>query len=309
VNALPASPAFTAAPKGPSKQALRSLSLFEQIAETAPDEREICFAPAPVFTQTALPSRDPGPETPAWIRRNGDATLVVTPGIRALPDGTAQRIGYPFGTTPRLALIYIATEAIRTRRPEIEFGRSLAEFLRRIGLASHSYHYRAVPEQLVRLLSANIRFTFTDNAHLEVMSNRSVADDYVLWWDAAKPEQNSLWRSYVVLHHRFFRDVLDRGFPLDLDAVRALHQSALALDLYTWLAYRTQSLKRDVRVPWRALHSQLGSSYADLGDFRARVKRTLTVVSAAHRGFRFDFYTGGMVLKPSLPPILPRPKW
>ena len=219
----------TAAVREPSKQASRASALLARIAQQATDDQEICFAPAPVFTHTSLPSRDPGPNITAWVRRNGDAALVVTPGVRVLPDGTVQSRGFPWGTTPRLVLYYLATEAIRTKCPRIELGGSLTEFLRRVGLAQHSYQYRAVREQIGRLFSANIKYSFRGKDHLEIMSNCAVADDYVLWWDAAQADQHTLWRSYVILHGRFFREVLEHGFPLDLTAVRALHQCVLAL--------------------------------------------------------------------------------
>jgi hypothetical protein len=291
-----------------SQQERRREALCERVAEQEAADRDAIGFSTRIFAQVCLPHRDPGPDLPAWIARNGSAVLTVQPGVRANPDGSIASLGYPWGSTPRLVLLYIASEAVRNRRPEIDLGGNFATFLRRIGLSQHSYHYRAVREQMVRLFNANIRFSFLQQDHLEVMSNRPVADDYVLWWDTARPDQHTLWRSYVILHGRFFKDVLEHGFPIDLDAVRAIHQSALALDLYTWVAYRTHTLRRSVRVPWRLLHEQVGSSYADPADFKKRAKRALLAVRNANRRLNFDFVCGALMLKPSLPPVLPQPR-
>lgn len=298
----------------PSRQVLRRAALCEDIHTRTPIERDRIGYQVPMLAaQTCLPHRDPGPEK-VWTSKHGKAFLTATSGQQVQPDGRIVDIGLPWGIIPRLILIFIATAVKRFRRPEIDLGENLTEFLRLLGLPRHSHHYRAVPEQLRRLLNANIRYQFSAQGatgSMEVISNRPVADDYFFWWDTARPDQHTLWRSYVVLHKRFFENILEHGFPIDLDAVRVLHQSALALDLYSWLAYRThptgnRQFHRDILVPWSLLHEQVGSSYTDLRDFKKRAKRALAAIGAAYRALRIDYYRGGLVLKPSLPPVLPR---
>lgn len=88
--------------------------------------------------------------------------------------------------------------------------------------------------------------------------------------------------------------------------IRALHQSSLALDLYTWLVCRVFKLREGlVRVKWSQLHEQVGSAYSDLADFRKRAKRVLAMVAVAYPGLNFAYFPGGLILKPSLPPVLP----
>jgi hypothetical protein len=281
------------------------MELAEQIAAETPEDRDAIVFSSRILAQAGMPHSDPG-DVPHYTATNGGVTLIITPGTRADGNGAVQTVGYPYGMLPRLIMLFFATEVVRTRQREIPLGRSFAEFLRCIGLERDAYYYRAVREQLVRLLSANIRFSFFQQDHLEVMSNRPVADDYALWWDGRQPGQHSLWRSCVVLHDRFYRDVLEHGFPVDLDAIRAIRQSPLKLDLYTWLAYRVHALPKAVRVPWRSLHAQVGSNYADIADFKKRAKRALTAIACVHRGLNFAFVTGGLLLRPSLPPVLPR---
>ena len=55
------------------------------------------------------------------------------------------RIGLPSGSVPRLLMRFITTEAVRTRQPVIELGRSLRGFLMRLGYATNSGGREAPP--------------------------------------------------------------------------------------------------------------------------------------------------------------------
>src|SRR5712691_474860 len=82
-----------------------------------------------------LPHKDPG-NVPRWTRRNGNITLAVQPGYKDDPKDHRKSvcIGYPYGSIARLILYWIVTEARRTGDPRLELGKSLAEFMRKLGL-------------------------------------------------------------------------------------------------------------------------------------------------------------------------------
>src|ERR1700722_3291483 len=46
--------------------------------------------------------------------------------------------------------------------------------------------------------------------------------------------------------------------PLDEAAIRHIHNSSMALDVYCWLAYRLPSLTADKPISWAALAGQFG---------------------------------------------------
>lgn len=279
----------------PSKQAVARVELCSRVATETPVERDAIGYSSWLFAQVSLPHRDPGP-VPTYTRHHHDLVFNITPGYVG-----NECVGYPYGPLPRLALLALANEVKRSRSQRVQLGRNITDFLRRVGVRLHSHNYHAAPDQLRRLLFAKIQFVFHAQAHVDRMKNSPVADECTLWAD-----HHDGVAGYVTVHRDFYQDVIEHGFPIDLDAVRALHQSALALDLYTWLAHRTFSIRENsVRISWRQIHSQVGSSYADMADFKKRAKRALAAVSAAYPSLNLGYFPGGLLIKPSLPPVLP----
>jgi Plasmid encoded RepA protein len=76
------------------------------------------------WCQTALPHRRL-PDTDGWQIETERTTLIVEPGMRPGTAGKPVSVGVPYGSRARLILIFLQSEAIRTRSREIELGRSL----------------------------------------------------------------------------------------------------------------------------------------------------------------------------------------
>ena len=60
----------------------------------------------------------------------------------------------------------------------------------------------------------------------------------------------SLWDSKIQLGPEFFNEVINRPVPLNMNALAALKRSALGLDFYLWLVYRTFALRAPLRLSW-----------------------------------------------------------
>ena len=76
----------------------------------------------------SLPRTNPGRRI-QYKRVNGPYTLIMT------ATGNAK---LPYGNLPRLLMAWVSTEAVRTQRRELILGRSLSEFMRKMGIASTS---------------------------------------------------------------------------------------------------------------------------------------------------------------------------
>jgi len=87
------------------------------------------------WAQCALPHRRLANEAP-WEISADRVRLVVEPGRRPSRDnGPLEWVGVPFGSHARLILLYLQTEALKTGSREVELGRSLRDWLRRIGVS------------------------------------------------------------------------------------------------------------------------------------------------------------------------------
>jgi hypothetical protein len=64
-------------------------------------------------------------------------------------------------------------------------------------------------------------------------------------WYSRNADQATLpcgFENEIVLSPEFFREVLEHPIPTDMEAAKALSCSPAALDLFTWLSYRRESL-------------------------------------------------------------------
>jgi hypothetical protein len=99
--------------------------------------------------QTSLPYRDPGNHVREWDRKQGNASLRIEAGS-ALDPRTNEyvKLGLPFGEKPRLVLIHLASEAIRTKSPIIDVEDSMTAFARSLGLETNGHHLRGLKDQI-----------------------------------------------------------------------------------------------------------------------------------------------------------------
>lgn len=254
-----------------------------------------------IFVQASLPSSDPGNDMGIWTRRNGDILLTVEQGHRLGPNDEIQKIGYPYGVIPRLILIYLATEAVRTKSPRIELGGSVREFMRRVRLRPEGRTYRMLRIQMERLTAANIRFSYRQAV---VGIDASVSQRHALWWHTSGTHRYDS-QSHIVLNAQLFETIVRRPLPLDMDAIALLTQSPLALDLYCWLAARAYKLERVIAIPWRAISAQVGSTYADPANFRKKARHALRLVQLAWPTLNVGSAPGCLLLYPCPTPVPP----
>ena len=94
-----------------------------------------------------------------------------------------------------------------------------------------------------------------------------------------------------------------------MNILKALKRSALGLDLYMWLTYRTFSLKKVTAIRWRDLYRQFGVNPSQAGDkatvndFRKKCLRELKKIEGAWPDLRYDTARGVLIIMPSSPAI------
>ena len=216
----------------------------------------------------------------------------------------------PYGNLPRLILVWVSTEAVRTQRRELVLGRSLSGFMREIGLDSSSgAGRRRLRTQMNRLFNAHVRLIHK-HEHGERFVSSAIADRGEFWWNERKPDEPVLFDSKIRLGEEF-NEIIRCPVPLDMNTLKALKRSPLGLDLYIWAVYRTFSLKRPMRLSWRALYRQFGVDPAKanntrtVDDFRKDCLRELKKIKLAWPDLNYATAKGVLILSPSKPAISP----
>ena len=109
-------------------QALHHFTRFDQVnqlvsaSEADPD---LGFM-ARMLALCSLPRTNPGHRI-RYVRRNGPYTLGMTAGVNNK---------LPFGNLPRLILAWVCTEVVKTGRRELVLGKSLSDFMDKLGMDS-----------------------------------------------------------------------------------------------------------------------------------------------------------------------------
>ena len=252
----------------------------------------------------SLPRTNPGDRT-QYKRVNGPITLYMLAG------GETK---LPYGNIPRLLLAWVCTEAVRTQSPHLVMGRSLAEFMRKLGMEDDSGGVRGdrtrLRNQMKRLFLCVISLTYKGETGGATL-NAPIAREFNYMWSARDPNAPSLWNSKIELGADFFKEIIRRPVPLDMNILREMKRSPLGLDLYFWLVYKTFTLKTPQRFEWRHLYRQFGVDPARSTDsnivnaFRTDCLRELTKLKAAWPDLRYRPVKGRLVIEPSRPRIAP----
>jgi hypothetical protein len=269
--------------------------------ENAVDAGALGFM-AKFLVQTTLPHSEQS--STQYVRTDGNLSLRITD-----VGGT----GLPYGSYPRLILIWMTTEAIRTGNRELELGSSLSSFMAQLGLQATGGQWGTIPrfrDQMQRLVGAAISTRWSSEANGQNHSsgeNLLVADRFHLWWTPQllpieRPEKSS-----VTLSANFFEQLVAAPVPLDLRAVRVLKKSPLALDLYAWATRRVSYLSRPTLIAWESLRRSFGAGYADTPQGRSRFRghaiESFRRVLMAYRELRIEIQEDGLLLFPSSPHI------
>jgi hypothetical protein len=266
------------------------------LAQQVTAEEGISFHYVPLI-QCSFPHADPG-ESRTFTRRNG--WLELTLGT------TRPETGLPYGVPARLLTIYCASEAVRTKSPEIYLGNSVHDFLRRLDVPitrGDRGSLRVYANQLLKLIHCTLTIdeNIRDNTGRTGLHIRQAlfAEEARLWWD---DETRGVGQgSSLVLSSVLFHSILDRSAPLSTNAIKQLRKSPMDLDVYAWLVHRLFNLSKPSTVTWCQLSDQFGHGYAELRRFRRFFTESLKRVQAVYPEAKLKVADAGVVLLPSRP--------
>ena len=231
----------------------------------------------------------------------------------------------PYGSIPRLIMSYFATQAVRGRR-RVMTGRTLAHFLKRLGMSQGARNYRRVLHQLVNLLNCQITVSNLagdeDNMagfeKIDVYGGSpfpachlftgTVVEDTAgcaLWykeWMEGDPR--------VTLSHDFYEFVRMKPVPINYRHLLKFARSPRRMDLYAWLSHRTYRIRsrNGISIPLENLHKQFAPDINHTAShrlFRHRLRKDLEAILTVHPGFNFKQTKDALTLFDS-PPPLPR---
>ena len=285
-----------------SRVARRAIKTSVEIELEPPEEISYQHT---VFCQTSLPYRNPGKEVRIWERRQGNVGLRVEAGAAQLPDKPVWvDLPLPSGPRARLILCYLNAEAIKQQSPLIEIENSLTAFTRRLGLASKGQNINAIKNQLSALSASTMRlgFTYGDRS---VTIKQDIVRGFDLWFPKNE-RQRVLWPATVQLSDQYFNSLVNHAVPLDERALGALSHSALALDIYSWLAQRLHRIPQGEQqfIKWASIKDyHFGQGYGRMDNFKRVFRVAMKQVLVQYQVANVEEDRHGLTLRNSAPPV------
>jgi hypothetical protein len=275
----------------------RLIDAAVEIEECTPDAVEFLHS---VLCQVGLPRSQT--KERFFERNNGRASIAIEAG-RLHKAGKWIEMPLPYGAKPRLALLHISSEAVRTRSGHIEIGESLRDFLLTLGLSTNGRAYAEMKHQMENLAACRMLLGMSTPTK-DVTIDTKFIEHFEAWlhYDG---KQRSMWPGYLELSPRFLETLLEHAVPLNPLAIHALQKSALALDVYTWLAHRLCRVRKaeGVKLSWGNLRQQFGQEYSCSKDFKKKFRAALLKVRTVYPAARIDDEIGGIRLYSSPAPV------
>jgi hypothetical protein len=258
---------------------------------------------------TSLPHRKLKDDQ-AWERTVGPLTLIIEPGRIKIGTGPSKLLGVPHGARARLILIYLQTQAVLTNSREVSLGRSMREWMGRMGLSVGGETAAALREQARRIATCTMRFSWQtqcrpgDKASM-MMTNERIIKSGLFFHDNSQGDtrQETLFEDRVLLDSDFFDQLRRHPVPLRDAAIHQLKDSSTALDIYVWLAYRLHHLTQYTPIHWRSLYQQFGAGYRHKWAWKPKFIQALAEAVAAYPEAMVDVEDNCIVLHPSPPPV------
>jgi hypothetical protein len=254
------------------------------------------------WAQSALPHKRLADDA-NWQVHTDHVSLVVQPGVRPSLTGDAIAIGVPYGSRARLIIIYLQSQALKTQSREIELGRTLHAWLRRLEIPIGGKNMAAVRDQAERISRCRMSFQIKQGNRTGLV-NQSILDTAMFVEDDST--QGSLFIERAKLSEMFFEQLKKHPVPIEDNAIAMIANNSMAIDVYCWLAYRLHSLYAPKLITWKALHAQFGRGLTRPDHFRWYFTQNVHLAMAVYPDAKVEVDGPGLTLFPSRPPVAPK---
>jgi hypothetical protein len=278
----------------------RTLDAAAEIMQDPPDKASYLHS---ILCQVGMPRKRT--EGRSFERRSGTASMLLEAG-KLWNGGEWVEQPLPYGARPRLVMVHISSEALRSKRREVSIGESAREFMLALGIevsGGPRGNYGMLRQQMEALAACRLSLGYKIDSKAVTLDAKPFSRFDA--WVRSPEKQRSMFPAEIQLSQEFFDTLMDNAVPLDPRALGALKDSALAIDIYTWLAHRLCRIptSKPTMVSWFNLRDQFGQEYADPKDFKKAFRISLKRVIDVYPEANVYPTIGGFRLLPSKPPI------
>ena len=192
----------------------------------------------------------------------------------------------PFGSIPRIIVCFLSTESKVTGERTVSIGRTIYDFVKNIGYLP-SYIQNGTNEQVMvqleRLYRTEFSHDYSESRYLEDGTKETYRHqksfkifDEKLSFESVKDNLVQQQKASVTLSETFFNEIQAHSVPLKLEILKSLKRSPLALDLYIFISYRSNT-GRVIGIKLSELMNQFPIDY-EKWRFKQRLNSALKLV-------------------------------
>ena len=129
----------------------------------------------------------------------------------------------PYGSTPRLVMVHLSSEAIRTQNRQVELGDSIRQFLRILGIQANGGKrggYTMFRKQMEALAACRLTIGMQSGGKVVTVDAKPIKRFEA--WLQNEGHQQTLWPGVLELSTEFYETLARHAVPLDYRALSAL---------------------------------------------------------------------------------------
>lgn len=250
------------------------------------------YAPSAMSQLSFFPTRKPDAN---YIKKtNGRSAIIITP-----TEGK-----WAYGSVPRLFLLYIRT-LIKNKDPRVDFatmtvnlGGSYRAMCEAMGASTGGKSKSLLLESIKNLACTHVTLEHWASDNSGMYESFPVAQKVCIEFGGEDKE------SYIVFSPQMWSLLVEEAVPTQMSIVRNIANSALALDIYMWLAFRTNKLRScGMKVPWKDLTVQFEGDDYPVKEFKRRFVTALNKVKESWPELKANLDEYGITVYPSISSI------
>lgn len=254
---------------------------------------EISIYTHAVFCQCILPVRALPRDINHYQVKHGKASLMIQSGVMLDEKGKATQMEVPSGPKARLLMPYIINQAIKTENPVINMGENLHRFMQDNNVAVGGKNARELQRQVNNIAASSINIGVwgeTENHRYSTQRSYRIASE-VSFWNQKDFNQLSFWNPTLTISEELMVTLTQHRVLLDIRPLIELQDKPRAMDMYMWLSYRVNSIKRPVKISYEDLHYIFGQQTKLIADFKKNFKMAVTEALRYLPEAEVDFYS------------------
>lgn len=250
------------------------------------------YAPSVMSQLSFFPARKPDVN---YIKKtNGRSAIIITP-----TEGK-----WSYGSVPRLFLLYIRT-LIKNKDSRVDFesmtvnlGGSYRAMCEAMGASTGGKSKRLLLESIKNLACTHITLEHWVSDDSGMYESFPVAQKVCIDFGGEDKE------SYITFSSQMWSLLIEEAVPAQMSIIRNISNSALALDIYMWLAFRTNKLRScGMKVPWKDLTVQFEDGDYPVKEFKRRFTTALNKVKESWPELKASLDEYGITVYPSISSI------